>query len=101
MPRKPRAVDVVVKAVCDRFGSKPSRVLSPTRGTPVDATVRQIAMHVYRSLPNQSFSSVGRAFDRDRTTVRHNVQVVDTLTGNAVFATALNEVMAEVRVKLK
>lgn len=101
-----KKVDVVVKAVCEVFGSTPKRVLSPVRGSPVEARIRQIAMHVYRSLPNESWSSTGRAFDRDRTTVRHNVDRVNALLTDLVgpdlvLADQINNVMALVRNRLK
>jgi chromosomal replication initiation ATPase DnaA len=61
-------------------------------------------MHVYRSLPNQSNASVGRAFDRDRTTVRHAVARVQaelkaeaTLSSN-LLRNKLGDAMCRVRV---
>lgn len=63
----------VVREVCREFGAprSMSKVLSCTRGTPEVARLRRYAMSLYRHLPGQTFSSTGRAFDRDRTTVRH------------------------------
>jgi chromosomal replication initiation ATPase DnaA len=58
-------------------------------------------MHVYRSLPNQSNASVGRAFDRDRTTVRHAIaRVQEELAHDAKhqLPMKLGNVMCRVRV---
>jgi chromosomal replication initiation ATPase DnaA len=75
--------DQIVAAVCAEFGGEPARVLSPHRGHPADAQRRWVAMHVYRWGKGgpKSYSEVGRAFDRDRTSVRHGERRLMTMLG--------------------
>lgn len=58
-------------------------IMSPHRGQPTIAQYRWVAMLAYREqLVNQgplSLSAVGRAFGRDRTTVRHGLARVKAL----------------------
>ncbi|MBU6430391.1 MAG: hypothetical protein KGR26_15350 [Cyanobacteria bacterium REEB65] len=53
-------------------------VLGPHRGRPYAAYLRRLSMYVYltQTQPNQSYSATGRAFGRDRTTVRHALDKV-------------------------
>jgi chromosomal replication initiation ATPase DnaA len=73
-------INTVATEVAREFGSRPSSILAPTRGRAEDARARAIAMYVYqRAEPvcAPCLTAVGRAFSRDRTTVRHALQRVD------------------------
>lgn len=54
-----------------------AELASPLRGSPAVATTRQIAMWLYYEWRRpDNWSELGRAFGRDRTTVRHGVNAV-------------------------
>jgi chromosomal replication initiation ATPase DnaA len=54
-----------------------AELVSPLRGSPAVASTRQIAMWLfYEWRRPESWSELGRAFGRDRTTVRHGVNSV-------------------------
>ena len=52
-------------------------MISPTRGAPHAAYARQVAMYLAHVGFALSFKAIGRAFDRDRTTVSHACRVVE------------------------
>jgi chromosomal replication initiation ATPase DnaA len=54
-----------------------AELTSPLRGSPPVASTRQVAMWLlYEWKQLGSWSELGRAFERDRTTVRHGVERV-------------------------
>lgn len=54
-----------------------AELVSPLRGSPAVASTRQIAMWLFYEWKRpESWSELGRAFNRDRTTVRHGVNTV-------------------------
>lgn len=65
-------VEQIAEAVGMEKGIPAHRILSTHRGAPADAWARACAMWLYKNLvPSRTWSDVGRAFNRDRTTVRH------------------------------
>jgi Bacterial dnaA protein helix-turn-helix len=48
-----------------------------TRGSPRTAFARQVAMYLAHTGFEVSFGAIGRAFDRDRTTVAHACRVIE------------------------
>lgn len=70
-----------VGAVVAQFGGSAADILAPKRGPARHAYLRAIAMYVYRCAEpavEPTLTEVGRAFGRDRTTVRHALARVDT-----------------------
>jgi chromosomal replication initiation ATPase DnaA len=68
--------DEAIDIARSRYPAERAAVLSPTRGTPQAAWTRQCAMYLmYMTMDTPCYVTVGKAFDRDRTTVRHAVLV--------------------------
>jgi chromosomal replication initiation ATPase DnaA len=63
--------------VADEFGLDAATVMASTRGAPRAAYARQVAMYLAHVDFALSFEAIGRAFDRDRTTVSHACRVVE------------------------
>ncbi len=70
-------LDRVLDAVGLEYGCSRQALLSQTRGLKGTAWARQVAMWLMWRLSAQpTYTHVGAAFSRDRTTVRHAVQKV-------------------------
>jgi chromosomal replication initiation ATPase DnaA len=67
----------IAALVADEFGLDAATLISPTRGAPRAAYARQVAMYLAHVGFALSFETIGRAFDRDRTTVSHACRVVE------------------------
>jgi chromosomal replication initiation ATPase DnaA len=67
----------IAALVADEFGLDAASLMSPTRGSPCAAYARQVAMYLAHVGFALSFQAIGRAFDRDRTTVSHACRVVE------------------------
>ena len=63
--------------MADEFGLDAAAVTSSTRGAPRAAYARQVAMYLAHVGFALSFETIGRALDRDRTTVAHACRVVE------------------------
>jgi chromosomal replication initiator protein len=89
-------IDAIQEAVCDRFGVSFLELLSPRRlGSLVDA--RHAAVWLARQA-GYSLPAIGRAFDRDHTTVLHAVGRVDRLlASDPGYAAAVARVAAALK----
>jgi chromosomal replication initiation ATPase DnaA len=67
----------IAALVAAEFGLDAATLMSSTRGAPRAAYARQVAMYLAHVGYALSFESIGRAFDRDRTTVSHACRVVE------------------------
>lgn len=67
----------IARLVAGEFGLDAAAMISPTRGAPHAAYARQVAMYLAHVGFALSFEAIGRAFDRDRTTVSHACRVVE------------------------
>lgn len=73
----------VAEAVGKIMGVDPAAIMGCHRGSPETSRARWIAMwvfshrYVYPGGDGPSLSAVGRAFGRDRTTVRHGLRKVE------------------------
>lgn len=98
-------IQQIAAEVAGEFGSTAPAILAPTRGRPEDARARAIAMFIYARAESGGgceepcMSEVGRAFNRDRTTVRHAYARVYSWMGNASFARQLSNVEQRVAAK--
>ena len=63
--------------VAAEFGLDAAAVTSSTRGAPRAAYARQVAMYLAHVGFALSFETIGRAFDRDRTTIAHACRLVE------------------------
>jgi chromosomal replication initiation ATPase DnaA len=69
------SIEAVLDAVEKEMGVNRASILAPSRGIKKLAWARQVAMYLYHG-GTRSWSEVGRAFHRDRTTVRYAVEKV-------------------------
>ena len=67
----------IAELVAHGFGLDAATLMSPTRGARRAAYARQVAMYLAHVGFALSFEAIGRAFDRDRTTVSHACRVVE------------------------
>ena len=67
----------IAGVVADEFGLPAVAIKSATRGAPRAAYARQVTMYLAHVCFALSFETIGRAFDRDRTTVAHACRVVE------------------------
>ncbi len=72
-----RICHAIARLVAEEFELDAVAVIAPTRGAPRAAYARQVAMYLAHVGFAQSFEAIGRAFDRDRTTVSHACRVVE------------------------
>ena len=72
----PPRISAIQAAVAEASTISPEQLTSSSRAPRV-AHARQIAMYLSRDLTGASLATVGRAFDRDHTTVRHAVRAVE------------------------
>jgi chromosomal replication initiator protein len=68
---RPRTVEEIQRATCERLGVSPDVLCSPDRSAHV-AWARQVAMYLARELTDATLPTIGRAFGgRNHTTVLH------------------------------
>ncbi|EAQ35391.1 ATPase involved in DNA replication initiation [Nitrobacter sp. Nb-311A] len=67
----------IARLVAEEFEIDAAAMMAPTRGAPRAAFARQVAMYLAHVGFALSFEAIGRAFDRDRTTVSHACRVVE------------------------
>ncbi|MEZ5785281.1 MAG: helix-turn-helix domain-containing protein [Xanthobacteraceae bacterium] len=63
--------------VATSFALAPGDLISPSRRSAQAAFARQVAMYLAHVSFGATFSAVGRAFGRDRTTAAHAVRVIE------------------------
>lgn len=71
-------VDEILRKVAERYNLRTAELLSSRRDRSI-ARPRQIAMYLAKVLTTKSLPEIGRAFDRDHTTVIHAVKKVEEL----------------------
>lgn len=71
-------VDEILHKVAERYNLRTAELLSKRRDRSI-ARPRQIAMYLAKVLTTKSLPEIGRAFDRDHTTVIHAVKKVEEL----------------------
>jgi hypothetical protein len=88
-PAKPKAkrpplVPTVTRIVARHYGVTPRDLLGDSRSEPV-VTARQVAMRLVREIGEMSFPEIGRAFNRDHSTVMHACKATEgELVGDLV-----------------
>lgn len=71
-------LDSILGLVQREFGHGRGEILAPSRSRKGIAWARQVAMYLAHTVPpGASFTEVGRAFGRDRTTVAHACRKVE------------------------
>ncbi len=71
-------VDEILRKVAERYNLRMAEMMSKRRDRSI-ARPRQIAMYLAKVLTTKSLPEIGRAFDRDHTTVIHAVKKVEDL----------------------
>ena len=71
-------VDEILRKVAERYNLRTAEMMSKRRDRSI-ARPRQIAMYLAKVLTTKSLPEIGRAFDRDHTTVIHAVKKVEEL----------------------
>lgn len=69
--------DLAKRLCAFAFGIPLEEILAPSRGLAMAAFARQTAMYLCHVVGGLSFSAIGRAFTRDRTTAAHSCTVVE------------------------
>jgi len=80
---------VIEQVVARVFGVARGELRLSTRGRAKVALARQVAMYLAHVVFGLSLTEVGRAFDRDRTTVSHACGVVEDRRDDPIFDRAL------------
>ena len=70
------SVDLIQKTVADHFDLRVSDITGKRRSKDI-AWPRQIAMHLSRTMTNQSFPSIGEKFERNHATVLYAHEQID------------------------
>jgi len=73
------------QAVVPAFAVGRSELWTGTRGGPVTARARQVAMYLAHVRGGLTYTEIGRLFARDRTTVAHACCVIEDSRDNAAF----------------
>lgn len=71
-------IEEIQRKVAERYNIRVAEMTSKRRDRPV-ARPRQIAMFLAKELTTKSLPDIGRAFDRDHTTVIHAVKAIENL----------------------
>lgn len=69
-------VDLIIKEVSDYYSMTETQLKSKVRTSQI-ALARQIARYLCRKRINISYQEIGKAFGKDHTTVRNNVQKIE------------------------
>ena len=69
-------VDCIIKEVADYYSRTETQLKSKVRTSQI-ALARQIARYLSRKRRNISYQEIGKAFGKDHTTVRNNVQKIE------------------------
>ncbi len=92
---KPANFDAIVLKVAATFDVKPKELKGPSRLRTV-MLARQVAMYLAHDVAKFSLPVVGRAFDRDHTTVLHAVRKVrDRMAADGAFAGSVRQLAEE------
>ena len=84
--------------VCQVHGVPVEELRRPTRGRPVVARARQIAMHLARVVFGMDRRTLAQQFRRDRSTVQHALEVVERMReADAQFDSSLRWMEALLR----
>lgn len=93
--------EAAITAAEDHFGLRRGEILAPSRGTKERAWARHVAVYLAHRLdPAASFTALGTAFGRDRTTIRHAVRRVEFWLGEGDdLADLIDRLEGEVRAR--
>lgn len=95
VPPRPANRDLILREFLDRvvasvFAVDSTLLKLPTRGRRPIAEARQVAMYLAHVACSQSLTSVGRIFERDRTTVAHACKRVEDRREDPEFDAAID-----------
>lgn len=93
-------VDQLIEIVSVDFRVKPIDLLSPFREAAQIAFARQVAMYLAHTSLGMPMHGVGRAFGRQRQTVRHACHLVEDCRDGAAFDARLAGLEAQLGARL-
>lgn len=76
LPTRPGDVDTIVDVVARSYGLAPVDIMGTRRQSHIVAA-RHVAQYLARRITGMSFPELGRAFNRDHSTIIHGWQRVD------------------------
>jgi hypothetical protein len=76
---------VIDEAVAEVFSLESSCLRGPSRGQAQIALARQVSMYLAHCAFSLSLAEIGRAFDRDRTTVRNACAIIEDRRDDPTF----------------
>jgi len=88
---------ILEAAVAPAFAIARSRLWAVTRGSPVEALARQVAMYLAHVACGLTLAEVGRLFGRDRKTVAHACTLIENRRDDTSFDRALDLLEGAVR----
>jgi Bacterial dnaA protein helix-turn-helix len=88
---------VLEQAVAPAFAVGRARLWAATRGSPLEALARQVAMYLAHVAFGLTFAEVARLFGRDPKTVAHACALVEDRRDCAIFDRALDLLEGAVR----
>lgn len=89
------SMDSIKTTVCRHFGVQPI-IMTSRRRARVEARPRQIAMYLCRTLTDESYPQIGRAFARDHTTViSAERKVRELISADPGFAATVKKITTE------
>jgi chromosomal replication initiation ATPase DnaA len=97
LPDRGRLASLSIAAGAAIAAVDPHDLIAPSRGKAVSAFARQTAMYLAHVGFQLSLTRVGRAFGRDRTTVRHGCALIEEARDDIRFDQALDAVEAAMR----
>ncbi len=81
-----RAVgDIIAAIVAREFGITGNNVFARTRGSSAEVTARQTTIYLMHILFQCSYTHIGKAVRRDRSTVRYACHVIEDFRDDPVF----------------
>lgn len=69
-------IEAEIQRVIDTTGIRREKLLAPTKDEPHVTLARQMLMYRLRAVHGLTYSRIGRALDRDHTSVIHGVRVI-------------------------
>jgi hypothetical protein len=69
-------IEQIIGVVAARYGLQPQDLTTPCRAQPA-VTARQLAMRLSREMTDHSLQEIGRAFNREHTTVMHALKATE------------------------
>ncbi len=91
--------DLIISQVALYYGVDESAIRGKHRGRNV-IDARQMAMYMIRTMTNLSLPDIGKAFDKNHTTVLHSIKQVEEALAEGRFADVVRDITTNINDKL-